>query len=93
MARAKHIEPRSATKTEILSVHPTEHMERLQRICECGNVEIEELEREASRFDAVYFHPTTYNLSLLAAGSTIDLVDAVLDGQIQNGMAIIRPPG
>lgn len=94
-ARSKHIEPRRATKDEVLSIHPPEHIEKLQNVCksqENGN-DVEDLERHASFYDAVYFHPSTYDLSLLAAGSTIDLVNAVLNGQVQNGMAIIRPPG
>lgn len=36
---------------------------------------------------------STFHLSLLASGSTIDLVDQLLRGKAQNGMAIIRPPG
>ena len=33
---------------------------------------------------------STYRLSLLAAGSTIELVDQIMDGKIRNGMAVIR---
>lgn len=29
----------------------------------------------------------------LAAGALLELCDAVLDGQVENGMAIVRPPG
>lgn len=36
---------------------------------------------------------TTFELSLLAVGSTIELLDHILDGRCQNGMAVIRPPG
>lgn len=36
---------------------------------------------------------SSYDCSLLACGSTIELVDAVVGGRVQNGMAIIRPPG
>lgn len=36
---------------------------------------------------------STFELSELAVGSTIELVDNVLTNQVQNGMAIIRPPG
>lgn len=32
-------------------------------------------------------------MSKLAVGSTIELVDKILLGEVQNGMAIIRPPG
>lgn len=36
---------------------------------------------------------TTFQLSKLAVGSTIELVDRILQNEVQNGMAIIRPPG
>lgn len=36
---------------------------------------------------------STFELSKLAVGSTIDLVESILTNEIQNGMAIIRPPG
>lgn len=36
---------------------------------------------------------TTFQLSKLAVGSTIDLVDSILRNEVQNGMAIIRPTG
>lgn len=36
---------------------------------------------------------STFDLSLLSAGSTLDLVENIVTGTIQNGMAIIRPPG
>lgn len=32
-------------------------------------------------------------MSKLAVGSTIELVDRILQNEVQNGMAIIRPPG
>ncbi|XP_050704552.1 polyamine deacetylase HDAC10-like [Eriocheir sinensis] len=35
----------------------------------------------------------TYESALLAAGSTLDLVDAVAAGRLQNSFAIVRPPG
>ncbi|CAG7786103.1 unnamed protein product [Allacma fusca] len=93
--RCLSIVPRYATEEEVSRVHPKEHIDKLRSICEEGgqNPNLEKMEQEASHFDAVYFHPSTYNLSLLAAGCTIDLVNAVLAGELQNGMAIIRPPG
>jgi len=33
---------------------------------------------------------STYKQSLLAAGSSIELVKAVVNGQVQNGMAFVR---
>ncbi len=36
---------------------------------------------------------STFELSLLAVGCAIELVEKVLSGEVQNGMAVIRPPG
>lgn len=36
---------------------------------------------------------STFELSMLAVGCAIELVDKVLLGEVQNGMAVIRPPG
>lgn len=36
---------------------------------------------------------TTFELSVQCVGSTVELVSAVAEGRVQNGMAIIRPPG
>lgn len=87
----KEILPREATEAEVLTKHTPKQLEILKAT---KNVTDEEyLEKLSSRYDAVYIHPSTYDLSLLAAGSTIELVDNICKGSIQNGMAIIRPPG
>jgi len=39
------------------------------------------------------FPTTIVEVALLACGGTIDLVKGVAEGELQNGMAIIRPPG
>ena len=50
--------------------------------------------REASsRFDCVYLHPNVWEAATRAAGGTIDLVRAVISGEMKNGMALVRPPG
>ncbi|XP_034982530.2 polyamine deacetylase HDAC10 isoform X5 [Zootoca vivipara] len=53
----------------------------------------EELRKTSAGYDAVFFHPTTYRCAKLAVGGTLDMVDAVMSGKTQNGMALIRPPG
>lgn len=44
-------------------------------------------------FLKAYFFQSTHELALIAAGSTIDLVDRVVSGEVQNGAALVRPPG
>lgn len=40
-----------------------------------------------------FFFQTTYQSALLAVGSTINLIKNICQKNVQNGMAIIRPPG
>lgn len=89
--RCKQLHPRLATKEEILTVHTKKHYELLESTNNSTNED--QLEELCSHFDAIYINSSTFNLSLLACGSTIELIDNILEGRIQNGMAIIRPPG
>ncbi|XP_008185547.1 histone deacetylase 6 isoform X1 [Acyrthosiphon pisum] len=88
--RCIKISSRQATKEELLSKHTVEHIDLLESTEHYND---EKLEKFSSRYDSIYVHNSTYRQSLLAAGSSIELVKAVVDGRIQNGMAFVRPPG
>ncbi|XP_025203106.1 histone deacetylase 6-like [Melanaphis sacchari] len=88
--RCTKISSRQATKEELLSKHMKEHIDLLESTEHYND---EELEQLSSRYDSIYLHHSTYKQSLLAAGSSIELVKAVVDGHVKNGMAFIRPPG
>ncbi|OTF73923.1 histone deacetylase-like protein [Euroglyphus maynei] len=83
--------PRKATENEILLVHSEEYIRKIEQICTL--MDPEQLEQESSRFDAVYFTPSTFECALYACGSALELVDSLMTGRIQNGMAVVRPPG
>ncbi|XP_058833510.1 histone deacetylase 6 isoform X2 [Topomyia yanbarensis] len=89
--RCQLIEPRMATEAELLTKHTAEQVEILKATKECRDTDA--LEELSSHYDAIYIHPSSYDCSLLSAGSTIELVDAIVSGRVQNGMAIVRPPG
>ncbi|XP_017758802.1 PREDICTED: histone deacetylase 6 isoform X2 [Eufriesea mexicana] len=89
--RCKFITPRLASENEVLMKHSQEQINILKATDRCTNAD--SLELLSSKYDAIYIHPSTYQLSLLAVGSTINLVESICKGEIQNGMAIIRPPG
>ncbi|PNF26149.1 hypothetical protein B7P43_G04459 [Cryptotermes secundus] len=91
ISRCLFLEAREATENEILMQHSVEQVKILKATSECRDEEF--LEELSSRYDAIYFHPRTYKLSLLSAGSAIELTDAVCMGKVQNGMAVVRPPG
>uniref|UniRef100_A0A1L8DWX0 Protein deacetylase HDAC6 n=1 Tax=Nyssomyia neivai TaxID=330878 RepID=A0A1L8DWX0_9DIPT len=91
MDRCLTIDPKTATKEQILLKHTEEHYDTLKGTSRSTDeVALEDL---SSHYDAIYIHPTTFELSLLSVGSTVELVNAVAEGTVQNGMAIIRPPG
>uniref|UniRef100_A0A0P6E2S0 Putative Histone deacetylase n=1 Tax=Daphnia magna TaxID=35525 RepID=A0A0P6E2S0_9CRUS len=89
--RCVDIQPRKATSEELLKLHTPDRIELLKGTD--GSPDAEALEAISSGYDAIYIHPSTNELALLAAGSTLEIVDAILDGKVQNGMAIVRPPG
>jgi len=89
--RCLQIPSRNATSEELLKLHSPDRIELLQGTD--GSPDAEALEALSSGYDSIYIHPSTAGLALLAAGSTIELVDAVLENKVQNGFALIRPPG
>ena len=40
-----------------------------------------------------YATSVSYDVGLLSAGGAVDAVKAILDGSVQNALAVIRPPG
>lgn len=89
--RCTYIEPRSGTLDEVLLKHTEEQYETLKATS--GSTNEEKLEELSANYDAIFIHPSTFELSLLSVGCTVDLVDNIISGRVQNGMAIIRPPG
>jgi len=68
----------------VLKVHSPRYIERLQMAQMLGG----------GHLDAdTYLNADSYHAALLAAGGLLNLVDAVLWGRANNGMALVRPPG
>jgi acetoin utilization deacetylase AcuC-like enzyme len=80
------ITPRPATEDELLLVHTKEHIERIKS-------------ESSTRLGGDGGDLTTpfarggYEIAALAAGGAIELCNAVLEGRVTNGYALIRPPG
>lgn len=77
------IAPRPASPEELARVHSPPFIETL-----------EALRGEHGHIDAdTYIGPESVAVAQLAAGGTVALVDAILDGPIKRGIALVRPPG
>uniref|UniRef100_A0A2K5JEC8 Histone deacetylase domain-containing protein n=1 Tax=Colobus angolensis palliatus TaxID=336983 RepID=A0A2K5JEC8_COLAP len=88
--RCLRLSAREASKEELGLVHSPEYVSLVGKTQVLGEEELQALSRQ---FDAIYFHPSTFHCARLAAGAGLQLVDAVLTGAVQNGLALVRPPG
>ncbi|XP_024435840.2 histone deacetylase 6 isoform X1 [Desmodus rotundus] len=88
--RCVSFQARFAEKEELMLVHSLEYIDLMETTQYMNEGELRIL---ADTYDSVYLHPNSYTCACLASGSVLRLVDAVLGAEIQNGMAIIRPPG
>ncbi|XP_011917809.1 PREDICTED: histone deacetylase 10 isoform X6 [Cercocebus atys] len=88
--RCLRLSAREASKAELGLVHSPEYVSLVRKTQVLGE---EELQALSGQFDAIYFHPSTFHCARLAAGAGLQLVDAVLTGAVQNGLALVRPPG
>jgi len=83
-AALTRVEPRAATPDEIFLVHSREYFEQVA---------------EASRHAPIQLDADTYlcaesfEIALLAAGSTTELALRVASGELACGFAAVRPPG
>jgi acetoin utilization deacetylase AcuC-like enzyme len=65
-------------------VHSSRYITSVQRLCEQGGGHLD--------MDT-YVGPASYEAALKAAGGLVEATQAVLDGQLSNAFALVRPPG
>uniref|UniRef100_A0A8C5Q0G5 Protein deacetylase HDAC6 n=1 Tax=Leptobrachium leishanense TaxID=445787 RepID=A0A8C5Q0G5_9ANUR len=90
MERCTLVPAREASEEELLFVHSPQYVALMKST---QSMSTEELQALADRYDSVYLHPTSYLACSLAVGSVLQLVDKVLQAQVRNGLAAVRPPG
>ncbi|XP_051914295.1 histone deacetylase 6 isoform X2 [Hippocampus zosterae] len=90
LSRCVQVQPRAATDEDLLLVHTKHHIELIKSTQTMSETE---LHRFSDKYDSVYIHPETFQVSILAVGSVLQLVDQVLTSELRNGFAVIRPPG
>ena len=90
LERCERVAAREVTREEILLCHD----ESLVSLLESSPaMTVEELKETSSKFDCLYIHPASWVAALLSAGGVVDLVTRVVAGDLQTGMALVRPPG
>ncbi len=78
------ISPRPATEEELSWVHSHAHIERVAGTDGKAHVSLDPDTQTT---------PLSYQAAKLAVGGLFSLVDQIFDGTIENGFALVRPPG
>jgi acetoin utilization deacetylase AcuC-like enzyme len=65
-------------------VHSPRYVEQVQRVAQRGGGHLD--------MDT-YVRPDSYDAALMAAGGLVEATKAVLDGEVDNAFALLRPPG
>ena len=79
------IQPREATQEEILAIHTADYFNQVAYTETRGRMVALDPDTTAC--------PETFQAAKLAAGGLLLLVDAVQEGSLDNGFALVRPPG
>lgn len=78
------VDPRPATRDELVAVHPPSFLDALERFCAAGGGELDP--------DTTVV-PASWDAAVLAAGAGLDAVDRLLAGEGDAAFCAVRPPG
>ncbi len=84
----KQLQPvhgRVADMGAITAVHAQDYLQRAESICRAGVPFLDSMDVSVCR--------NSFEIALRASGSALQLADQVIAGEINNGFALIRPPG
>jgi len=84
LARLTSIEATPVAPELLASVHGRDYIEQVKRVSTAGGGH---LDRDT------YLGRQSYQAALAAAGGLVNAVDSVLDGEVDNAFALVRPPG
>lgn len=79
-----------STDEEVIKCH-TDRVNKLMR--ESTTMNSDELKSLSELYDSMFFHQKSDEAARFALGSSIQLMDEIMTGNVDNGFAIIRPPG
>lgn len=79
------IEPRLAEREWLWEVHEESYLDRAEQACHRGESYLDVADVRISK--------ASFDIALQAAGGSLELADRVICGEIDNGFALVRPPG
>jgi acetoin utilization deacetylase AcuC-like enzyme len=83
--RMNALQPLAATDEMILAVHTQDHLDLLKWTSTQDKIVMIDAD--------TYVLPSSFEIARMASGGLARAVDAVLKGEADNGLAVVRPPG
>nr|XP_046252337.1 histone deacetylase 6 [Scatophagus argus] len=90
LSHCVRVEPREAAEEELLLAHTKQYVDLMKSTQTMADSELHTL---SEKYDSVYLHPESFRVAGLAVGSVLQLIDRVVNSELRNGFAVIRPPG
>lgn len=86
------VEAKEASEEQLAGVHSRKHIEVMRSI---GTARYNNKRRDklAASYNSIYFNRGSSEAALLAAGSVVEISEKVASGELDAGVAIVRPPG
>ncbi|KAG5366241.1 Histone deacetylase HDA1 [Yarrowia sp. B02] len=81
---------REASLDEVLEVHTPAHVDFLASTEKMNRPQLLE---EGEKGDSVYFNNESFSAGKLSCGGTIETCRAVIERNVKNAIAVVRPPG
>src|SRR4051812_38419552 len=85
LERVTRIAPRPIAREDLLMVHTSAYLDRAEADIHSGHDQLSTGDTSIS--------PQSWDAAMVAAGSALAAVDAVLGGKVQNAFSVHRPPG
>ncbi len=84
------VKSRLATRTELRMAHSEQYLDNLEHYLDGSRSGLKKI---TNQYNSIYVNSHTLECAKIAAGSTMELVTQVVLGNLDNGVAIVRPPG
>jgi acetoin utilization deacetylase AcuC-like enzyme len=78
------VHPTPVPTEHLLEVHDEHYVNLVREVAEKGGGNLD---------PDTYLNHRSFEVALLAAGGLVNLVEAILGGEVTNGFALVRPPG
>lgn len=85
-----HIPIRPASDAELLTTHTLEYLNEIKKSHNAPDKTLNLLEK---KYNSIYLNKNSFSSALYSCGGVIELCEHVIQGNLNNGVAIVRPPG